>query len=129
MDRKDSRCRVGQGLVAYFGAKPVEGIVREVRTLQDIIALDGENIKGSVILVRKAGVTGLIPILSRIGAVICTTGGVGSHLAIIAREFGIPCIMGTTLERAKNLNGKKVLIEAKDGLGEIFLKVENDGSN
>ncbi len=115
---------VGKGSIAYFGKQPVEGVVKEVDTLDDIVALAEGEVDGKVLLVRKAGVTGLIPILPELKAIICTTGGIGSHLAILTREFGIPCIVGVKLAPNITYDGRQVKIKADNGFGEVSLRRE-----
>jgi pyruvate,water dikinase len=50
--------------------------------------------------------------ISESKAIICEKGGITSHAAIIAREFGIPCIVGVKnlLETFKN--GQTVIVDA-----------------
>jgi len=124
-DGEELFVKVGRGAVAYFGKQPVEGIVKEVETLEDIVALTEGEVHGKVLLVKKAGVTGLIPILPEIKAIVCTTGGVGSHLAILTREFGIPCIVGVKLDPNISYDGRQVRINVEDGFGEVSLRKED----
>ncbi|MCL4435803.1 MAG: PEP-utilizing enzyme [Thaumarchaeota archaeon] len=121
---KEPFVKVGRGSIAYFGKQPVEGVVKEVETLEDIVALTEGEVDGKVLLVKKAGVTGLIPILPTIKAIICTTGGVGSHLAILTREFGIPCVVGVKLDPGMTYDGRRIRISSQDGFGEVALRKE-----
>ncbi len=41
--------------------------------------------------------------MSDLNGIVCTTGGAGSHLAIVSREFDIPCIMALEL-KTKDIN-------------------------
>jgi phosphohistidine swiveling domain-containing protein len=100
--------------------------VKEVETINDIVALAGGETHGKVLLVKKAGVTGLIPLLSDVIAIICTTGGIGSHLAILAREFGIPCVVGAKLDPDVTYDGRLVRITAADGFGEVSVRVDDE---
>jgi phosphoenolpyruvate-protein kinase (PTS system EI component) len=54
-------------------------------------------------------------VLSKLAGVVCLSGGLGSHLAIVSREFSIPALMGTILEENKQLHGRRVVIEPRDG--------------
>lgn len=68
--------------------------------------------EGKICLVEDSGTTTLGPILSDLAGVLCTTGTAGSHLAIVLREFEIPCILGLHIisDDKSSLNGKKCKI-------------------
>ncbi|MEY2477487.1 MAG: rifampicin phosphotransferase [Actinomycetota bacterium] len=52
----------------------------------------------------------------QVGALVCDAGGPMSHPAIIAREFGIPAVVGT--ERATTIfrDGERVLVDGDNGV-------------
>ena len=43
------------------------------------------------------------------------SGGVGSHAAIVAREYGIPAVMGTVTGTAVLTDGRLVLVDGDAG--------------
>ncbi len=104
---------VGRGLIT-LRAK-AEGELRYVKTVKDVIALWKEGAAGKIVMLDDAGVTTLGPILSKLSGVVCKSGGLGSHLAIVTREFSIPALMGTKLDGDHDLQGKKVSIEPQGG--------------
>lgn len=53
--------------------------------------------------------------LEGISAIVCTTGGILSHLAIVSRELNIPCVMGTSDRLAL---GTKVKVDGSTGIIE-----------
>ncbi|HEU4756322.1 MAG TPA: PEP-utilizing enzyme, partial [Agromyces sp.] len=55
------------------------------------------------------------PILGQVGAVVADHGGMLSHPAIIAREFGIPAIVGTVDGTSKRSDGDVVLVDGTAG--------------
>ncbi|MBY9004772.1 MAG: hypothetical protein KGD73_12415 [Candidatus Lokiarchaeota archaeon] len=113
---------IGEGL-SCSSKKEVLGELVHVKTIEDVIQLF-DCAQGKICLVDDAGITTLGPILSDLTGTICTTGGAGSHLAIISREFGLPCIMGTKLhvENTSILIGKQVQIKYDgDNNGLIYL--------
>jgi pyruvate,water dikinase len=61
------------------------------------------------------------PLFQRAIAVVVDTGGAASHAAIVAREYGIPAVMGT-------MNGTKELEDGQwiqvDGSRGLVLKTE-----
>lgn len=55
------------------------------------------------------------PILGQVGAVVADHGGMLSHPAIIAREFGIPAIVGTVDGTSRLSDGDVVLVDGTAG--------------
>lgn len=48
-------------------------------------------------------------------AIITDNGGILSHAAIVSRELGIPCVVGTGDATNKLKNGDKILVNGSDG--------------
>jgi len=114
--------KIGEGL-SCSSKTEVSGEAVYVKTIEDVIRLF-DCAEGKICIVDDAGITTLSPILSELIGTICTTGGPGSHLAIISREFGIPCIMALKLKLKDPtiLNGKKVkLTHDGDSRGFLYL--------
>jgi len=63
--------------------------------------------------------------LPRLAGVVCTSGALGSHLAIVTREFSIPALMGTKMKTTEDLNQRRVIIQPSDGPGG-FLPLSDD---
>lgn len=78
-----------------FDHAPVRGRWRSLQGPDDVLALmDGATgAAGVVALVREAGATFLAPIHHELAAVVCTNGTSRSHIAIVSREFHVPCVM------------------------------------
>jgi phosphoenolpyruvate synthase/pyruvate phosphate dikinase len=62
-----------------------------VRVLRDA----DDELHAGEILVARATDTGWTPFFGAAAAVVTDIGGVMSHAAIVAREFGIPAVVGT----------------------------------
>jgi phosphohistidine swiveling domain-containing protein len=95
-----------------------------VNSVEDVLKLLETGADNKLVIVEDCGTTTLGPILSKINAVICTTGSEGSHLAIVSREFEIPAIMATrfNLDDYNSLDGKKGKVVSIDNEnGEIYL--------
>jgi pyruvate,water dikinase len=56
------------------------------------------------------------PLFQRAVAVVVDTGGAGSHAAIVAREYGIPAVMGTGDGTQRLSNGEWVRVDGTQGL-------------
>jgi signal transduction protein with GAF and PtsI domain len=111
--------RVGQGLITL--KLSAEGEMRVVKSIQDVIRLWKEGADGKIVLVEDAGTTTLAPVLPKLAGVVCTSGALGSHLAIVTREFQIPALMGTKLETSENLDRRRVVIQPEEGTGGVLL--------
>lgn len=107
---------VGKGTPAW-SYHTVEGVVRDIATPTDVLPLMEEDLQETIVLMHTAGAMMLVPILSDLTGVLCTVGGIGSHVAILSREFGVPCLVGVELEPT-DLDGKRVRI---DGSGSVQL--------
>ncbi|MHA1231391.1 MAG: PEP-utilizing enzyme [Candidatus Helarchaeota archaeon] len=114
--------KIAEGL-SCSSKEEVEGILKFVKSVNDVIELF-DDAKGKICLVEDSGTTTLGPILSDLSGVLCTTGTEGSHLAIVSREFEIPCIMSINLKKEEiaELDGKKVKIVTEgDKKGILYL--------
>jgi rifampicin phosphotransferase len=59
-------------------------------------------------------------LFSRIGALVTDSGGILSHPAIIAREFGIPAVVATGNATALLRDGQRVTVDGEAGVVEIL---------
>jgi pyruvate,water dikinase len=60
------------------------------------------------------------PIMKMASAIITNRGGVTSHAAIVSRELGVPCIIGTLNATDVLKNGQEVTVDCSTGQGRIF---------
>lgn len=95
--------RIGGGTATQFG-DPVEAQLREVNGPADVLAVldlvDTAEWVPPVILIHEAGGTTLGPLLGKIVGVVSTKGTIGAHIALLAKEYGCPCIVGAQLDDA-----------------------------
>lgn len=87
------------------------GTVAIVRGVKDL-----EKVKEGNILVAVTTHPDYIPAMRKASAIITDEGGITSHAAIVSREFGIPCIVGTKNATKILHDGEKVEVEANKGL-------------
>lgn len=92
------RSEAGSGTLRGVGASPgvVRGPVRVVHSADDLDDLD--DLAPDTVLVVRVTDVGWTPLFGCVAAVVTDVGGLHSHAAIVAREFGVPCVVGT--ERA-----------------------------
>lgn len=55
------------------------------------------------------------PLFQRAAAVVVDAGGIASHAAIVAREYGIPAVMGTGAGTSALQDGQQVLVDGTRG--------------
>jgi phosphohistidine swiveling domain-containing protein len=95
--------QIGGGVATQFG-DPVEAELREVNGPTDVLdvldLVDTPEWVPPVILIHEAGGTTLGPLLGKIVGVVSTTGTIGAHIALLAKEYGCPCIVGARLDDA-----------------------------
>lgn len=72
-------------------------LVREVGRVNQLI--DDGVPDGAIAVIDDAGGTMTAAVLPEFKGVVCLAGTVRSHLAIIAREYGVPTLMGVRLTR------------------------------
>jgi len=56
-----------------------------------------------------------IVLIKKAKAIITDQGGMTSHVAIISRELGIPCVVGTDIATKILKNGDKIEIDIRQG--------------
>ena len=63
---------------------------------------------------------GIVPAMRRASAIITDVGGVTCHAAIVARELGIPCVIGTKVGTSALKDGYLVDVDAEKGIIQIL---------
>lgn len=71
-------------------------------------------VKGDVLVVRTLD-PGLAPLLARLGGLVSETGSVLSHLAILARELGVPTVVGVSGALDRFPAGSVVVVDGTTG--------------
>ncbi len=95
----------------------VEGTARVLRTPEDAPQLgDGE------ILVTTVTNIGWTPIFPRVAAVVTDVGAPLSHAAIVARELGIPAVVGCGNATMLLHSGDRVRVNGSNGTVEVLHK-------
>ncbi len=97
------------------GTKIGQGEVNVIANAKDI----HKFLKGQV-LVTDMTDPDWEPIMKIAGAIVTNRGGRTCHAAIISRELGIPCVIGTGNGTSKIKHGSKVTIDCSEGIGRIY---------
>lgn len=86
------------------------GVARVVRSLEEATELQvGE------VLVCEMTLPPWVPLFSVAGAVVADVGGIMSHCAIIAREFGVPNVVGSVDGTTRIETGQTITVDGSNG--------------
>ncbi len=100
---------VGDNVVKY--PSNLIGIARYIRSSDRVLELLTSGVPADTIaVIDDSGGTLTAPILEQFKGVICAGGTVRSHLGILTREYGIPCVMNAKVSGIKE--GDRVEIES-----------------
>jgi len=100
-----------------YAASPgiVEGTAKVLRSINDF----GEINEGDI-LVAPITHPSWSPLFSKIKAAVSDIGGTMSHMAIVAREYGMPAVVGTGSATKRIKNGQKIRVDGDIGTVTIL---------
>jgi pyruvate,water dikinase len=89
------------------------------RVVHDVASL-GSVQTGEVLVAEKTD-PDWEPTMRRVAAIVTDQGGRTAHAAIVSREFGLPCIVGTGQATARLSNGQAVTVSCAEGAeGRVY---------
>jgi phosphohistidine swiveling domain-containing protein len=101
---------LGSGDNVFKARADVEGTARFVSSVEKVMELLTDGVPPETIaVIDDSGGTLTAPILGDFAAVICMGGTVRSHLGILTREYGVPCLMAATLDGLAD--GDRITVE------------------
>jgi pyruvate,water dikinase len=103
--------------VRGYAASPgvTEGVARVLRDVNDIGQIrDGE------ILVCPVTAPSWAPVFGKIKAAVSDIGGTMSHAAIVAREYGMPAVVGTGHATKRIKTGQRVRVDGDRGIVTVI---------
>jgi pyruvate,water dikinase len=92
-----------------------EGVARVITTVADI-----NQVQLGEILVCGGTTTEWTPVFGIIRACVCDTGGSLTHAAIVSREYGIPCVVGTAVATQTIKTGDRVRVDGRAGTIQVL---------
>jgi pyruvate,water dikinase len=100
-------------LLRGLGASPgtVSGAVRVVRTIDE-----ADGLQPGEILVTAMTSPDWVPFMRRAGAIVTDHGGMTSHAAIVSRELGLPCVVGTRHATEILRDGTTITVDGAAGV-------------
>lgn len=102
--------------IVLKGAPASPGLVSGPVKIIDVKHLD--KVKPGDIMVTDMTTPDFVPAMKRATGIITNRGGLTSHAAIVSRELGVPCVVGT--ETATDILKDGVIVTVNGTSGEIF---------
>ncbi|MCB0104890.1 MAG: hypothetical protein KDE53_03260 [Caldilineaceae bacterium] len=93
----------------------VEGVVRILQRPEE-----GDSLRPGEILVAATTNVGWTPLFPKAAAIITDIGAPLSHAAIVARELGIPAVVGCGVATTQLRTGDRVLVDGGQGVVQIL---------
>jgi len=75
-----------------------------------------DKVKEGEVLVTEMTTPDFVPAMKRAAGIVTDTGGRTCHAAIVSRELGIPCVVGTSTATSKLKTGQIVTVDGSKGL-------------
>ncbi|HSS73797.1 MAG TPA: PEP-utilizing enzyme [Gaiellaceae bacterium] len=100
-----------------LGASPgvVEGVARSVASLDEF-----DQVQKGEILVCQMTNPAWVVLFTKIAGLVTDAGGVAAHPAVVAREFGIPAVVGTSVATERIKSGDRVRVNGTSGVVEVL---------
>jgi len=83
------------------------------------------KVKKGEILVTKMTTPDFVPAMRLVNGIVTNEGGQTSHAAIVSRELGIPCVVGTKTATKKIKSGQLIGLDGKTG--QVYLPSKKTG--
>lgn len=109
----DGDSRELKGFAASNGV--VEGPARVVKSVEEISRLQ----QGDILVCQVTNPT-WAPIFQKIAAAVSDIGGSMSHMAIVAREYGLPAVVGTGSATQRIKDGQRIRVDGGRGIVQIL---------
>lgn len=100
------------------GSAGSAGIVRGTARVISSISESG-RIRPGDIIVAETTAPPWTPLFATVAAVVTDTGGVLSHCAVVAREYGIPAVVGTGIATTVIADGQTIEVDGDAGIVRI----------
>ncbi len=106
----------GGGSLSGFAGSPgvVEGTARVILDVRDI-----GDLENGEILVAPVTSPSWTPVFGKVAAAVSDIGGIMSHAAIVAREYGMPAVVGTGSATARIKTGDRIRVDGGEGVVTI----------
>jgi phosphohistidine swiveling domain-containing protein len=103
-------------IITGIAASPgtIQGTAKVVRSL-----VEASKLQKGDIMVCEMTVPPWVPLFATVSGVVADSGGILSHCAIVAREFGLPSVVGTRVGTNTIKDGMTITVDGTKGLVRI----------
>lgn len=116
---EDGRAVLGKGDNVFKARADVEGVARFVSTVETVMEMLTDGVPPHTIaVIDDSGGTLTAPILGDFTGVLCMGGTSRSHLGILTREYGVPCLMAVQLDGLKE--GDAIVVEYSKAAADAY---------
>ena len=107
----------GEASLTGFAGSPgvAEGVARVILDVRDV-----GKLKEGEILVAPVTSPSWTPVFGKVAAAVSDIGGIMSHAAIVAREYGMPAVVGTGNATARISTGDRIRVDGDAGVVTIL---------
>jgi hypothetical protein len=114
---------VGNGDNVFRAKEDLIGMARFVPTVERVMEMLMEGVpERTIAVIDDSGGTLTAPILGDFCGVICMGGTIRSHLGILTREHGVPCLMAAQLDGLKD--GDEIVVEYSRPAADAYATAE-----
>jgi phosphohistidine swiveling domain-containing protein len=107
---EQGRTVAGTGANVFQAREDLVGTARMISTTETVMDMLINGVpEGTIAVIDDSGGTLTAPILENFAGVVCMGGTVRSHLGILTREYGVPCLMDVQLDGLRD--GDRVQVE------------------
>ncbi|MEV0110070.1 PEP-utilizing enzyme [Nocardia sp. NPDC050799] len=126
-----SEKQIGTGIKAFTSETGAVGTIRFLDSPDEVLEfVDGPDVATTIVISRGGTTTFMSPaLMAGVAGLITLQGAPESHLGILSREFGIPCVMSTEftegIQTARGetipADGTTVRLDTSGERGQVFL--------
>jgi pyruvate,water dikinase len=106
LKQKGNVLATGKSVGSKIGQGPAQ-VIRDVKNI--------DQFKEGDVLITEMTDPDWVVIMRKASAIVTNKGGRTCHAAIVSRELGIPCVVGTSNGTEKIKNGQKVTVSCAEG--------------
>lgn len=122
---------IGTGVKAFTSVNGATGTIRFLDSPDEVLDfIDGPDVATTVVISRGGTTTFMSPaLMAGVAGLITLQGAPESHLGILSREFGIPCVMSTEFtegiqtsrDEMVPADGTAVRLDTSGDVGQVYL--------
>jgi hypothetical protein len=116
---ESGRAVLGKGDNVFKARADVEGVAHFVSTVETVMEMLTTGVPPNTIaVIDDSGGTLTAPILGDFTGVLCMGGTTRSHLGILTREYGVPCLMAVQLDGLAE--GDAIIVEYSRAAADAY---------